>query len=156
MQGVSQEMRNDPQFKQAQKRFFQNDVSDTASQFNAAQAKFFDGGANGRLNAANTVGDKFQNVQDCIVPANGQRYNNDKAAFFGADADARSTGSAFMANTAAFYGQEKPKPGFSIKAGAAAPQTSNVNAKSGVFRKDAAAFYGDDKFEVESQGTQFQ
>ena len=31
MQGVPAEMRNDPAFKQAQKRFFQNDVSDTTS-----------------------------------------------------------------------------------------------------------------------------
>lgn len=114
MQGVPQDMRNDPAFKQAQKRFYQNDVSDTASQFNAAQAKFFDGGAAGRLNASNTIGDKFQGVQDCIVPTQGQRYGNDKAAFYGQDAEARSTGSAFAANTAAFYGQEKPAPGFKI------------------------------------------
>ena len=114
MQGVPQDMRNDPTFKQAQKRFYQNDVSDTASQFNAAQAKFFDGGAVGKLNASNTIGEKFQNVQESIVPTQGQRYNNDKAAFFGTDGDARSTGSAFMANTAAFYGQDKPNPGFKI------------------------------------------
>ena len=52
-------MRNDPSFKLAQKRFFQNDVSDTASQYNAAANKFFDGGAQGKLNAENTIGDKF-------------------------------------------------------------------------------------------------
>lgn len=116
MQGVPQEMRNDAGFKQAQKRFFQNEVSDSGSQYNAAQAKFFDGGASGKLHTGNTVGDKFQNVQDNIVPVKGQRYDNDKAAFFGADVETRSTGSAFMANNAAFYGQEKPKPGFKIQA----------------------------------------
>ena len=31
-----------------------------------------------------------------------------------------------------------------------------MNQKSGVFRKDAAAFYGDDKYEVSSHGTAFQ
>lgn len=31
-----------------------------------------------------------------------------------------------------------------------------VNTKSGMYKKDAAAFYGDEKFEIESQGTQFQ
>ena len=36
-------------------------------------------------------------------------------------------------------------------------QTSvQANTKGGMYRKDAAAFYGDEKFEVESQGTQFQ
>ena len=31
-----------------------------------------------------------------------------------------------------------------------------ANTKSGVFKKDQANFFGADKFEVESQGTQFQ
>ena len=35
---VPKEMRQDPGFKQAQKRFFQNEVSDTASQYQAAAA----------------------------------------------------------------------------------------------------------------------
>ena len=34
--------RNDPAFKQAHKRFFQNEVSDTASQFNLNAGKFFE------------------------------------------------------------------------------------------------------------------
>ena len=38
--------------------------------------KFFDGGAQGKLNPGNTVGNNFQAVQDRIVPANmeGERY----------------------------------------------------------------------------------
>lgn len=70
----------------------------------------------------------------------------------------RSTGSAFIANKQAFYGQEKAQTGFKIQAttGPAQPTGPPVNTKGGIYRKNAAAFYGDDKFEVESQGTQFQ
>ncbi len=59
LQKVDQTVREDPAFKQAQKRFFQNEVSDTASQYNAAAAKFYDGGASGKLNPGNTIGNKF-------------------------------------------------------------------------------------------------
>jgi len=38
----------------------------------------------------------------------------------------------------------------------AAQRGPTVNAKSGAFRKDAAAFFGDEKYEVSSQGTAFQ
>ena len=38
MATVPKDMRQDPGFKQAQKRFFQNEVSDTASQYQAAAA----------------------------------------------------------------------------------------------------------------------
>ena len=109
MQTVAKETREDPAFKQNQKRFFQNEVSDTSSQFNAAQAKFFDGGNTGKVNPANTIGDKFKNVQNRIVPTNmdGERFKRDQAVFFGEEAEIRSTGSAFMANKQAFYGQEK-------------------------------------------------
>lgn len=56
---VDKTVRDDPAFKQAQKRFFQNEVSDTASQYNAAAAKFYDGGETGKLNPGNTIGQKF-------------------------------------------------------------------------------------------------
>ncbi len=59
LQKVDKNVREDPAFKQAQKKFFQNDVSDTASQYNAAASKFFDGGNQGKLNAGNTIGNKF-------------------------------------------------------------------------------------------------
>lgn len=59
MSGIPAEMRNDPAFKQAQKKFFQNEVSDTASQYNAAASKFFDGGNQGPINPEKTLGDKF-------------------------------------------------------------------------------------------------
>ena len=42
----------------------QNGVSDTASQYNAAAAAFFDGGNKGKLNAGNTLGAKFAGVQN--------------------------------------------------------------------------------------------
>ena len=115
------EVRADPAFKLAQKKFFQNEVSDTASQYNAAAGKFFDaGGAAGPITAENTIGGKFQNVQDRIVPANmeGERYRGDQARFFGEDAEVRSTGSAFAANQAVFFGGEKPKGGVKIQAAA--------------------------------------
>ena len=111
------------------------------------------------MNPGNTIGANFQGVQDRIVPANmeGERYQRDNAAFFGEDAEVRSQGSAFQANQAVFFGGEKPKGGFKITATGGNTQTGPaVNTKSGVYRRDAAAFYGDDKFEVESQGTQFQ
>ena len=43
----------------------------------------------------------------------------------------------------------------SLNNAGAAQTGAQVNTKSGIYRKDAAAFYGDDKFEVESLGTQF-
>ena len=94
-------------------------------------------------------------MQQGIVPTDGDRFKRDKAVFFGDEADpARSTsGSIFKANQAAFYGEDKPKTTFKIEASKGAQKASNVNVKSGVFRKDAAGFFGDDKFEVESQGT---
>ena len=162
MASVAQNVREDPAFKQAQKRFFQNDVSDTASQYNAAASKFFDGGNAGKVNAGNTIGEKFQGVQQSIVPTDGDRFKRDKAVFFAGEEappakdPARSTGSIYKANQAAFYGEDAPQPGYKIEASKAAPKPSNVNTKSGVYRKDAAGFFGDDKFEVESQGTQFQ
>ena len=72
-------------------------MSDTASQYNANAAKFFDGGMSGKPNVANTIGEKFQNVQERIVPANmeGEVYKRDQAAFFGDEAEVRSQGSAF-------------------------------------------------------------
>lgn len=127
-------------------------MSDTASQYQAAANKFFDGGNQGKINPANTIGDKFQKIQDHIVPGNmeGERYQKDQAAFFGEEAEVRSQGSAFQANQAVFFGGERPTAGFKITATAGANQGPTVNTKSGVFKKDAAAFYGDDKFEVES------
>lgn len=59
MTNVPTTVRNDPEFKQAQKKFFQNEVSDTASQYKLNAGKFFDGGNQGKLNAGNTVGDRF-------------------------------------------------------------------------------------------------
>jgi hypothetical protein len=59
---VPQTMKNDPAYKQAAKKFFQNEVSDTASAYNLNTGKFFDGGAQGKLNPGNTIGDKFQGV----------------------------------------------------------------------------------------------
>ena len=70
--------------------------------------------------------------------------------------EVKSQGSVFNANKFSFYGQENPV-GFKIEA--AKGQTNSgpqVNTKSGVFKKDAATFYGAEKYEVESQGTQFQ
>ncbi len=118
LQKVDQTVREDPAFKQAQKRFFQNEVSDTASQYNAAAAKFYDGGASGKLNPGNTIGNKFQGVQDQIVPANmeGERYKVDQAKFYGDEAEVRSQGSVFQANKQAFYGQDKGTTGFKIQA----------------------------------------
>ncbi len=51
---------------------------------------------------------------------------------------------------------DKGQTGFKIQAKTQTQAGPTVNAKSGLYRKDAAAFHGDDKFEVESQGTQFQ
>ena len=118
MQNVPSNMREDPAFKQAQKRFFQNEVSDTASQYNLNASKFFDNGNQAKPNPANTIGEKFQGVQDRIVPANanGEHYKRDQAKFTGDDFEARSTGSIFQANKAAFYGEDKPQPGFKIAA----------------------------------------
>ena len=87
----------------------------------------------------------------------GDRFQRDQARFYGVDHVAKSTGSQFRANEAAFYDGEKPQGGFKIQATSGVTQTgAQVNTKSGIYRKDAAAFFGDDKFEVESQGTQFQ
>ena len=154
-------MRQDAAFKQAQKRFFQNEVSDTASQYNLNAGKFFDNGsaAGGKPDPAKTLGATFQGVQDRVVPANmdGDRFKRDTAAFVGDDYEARSTGSVFQANKAAFFGEEKPKAGFKIAATkGVSGQQANINTKSGLYKKDEANFYGADKFEVESQGTQFQ
>ena len=84
----------------------------------------------------------------------GERFQKDNAAFFGEDVEVRSQGSAYQANAAVFFGGEKPNAGFKITATAGNQATGPVvNTKSGVYKKDAAAFFGDDKFEVESQGT---
>ena len=48
----------------------------------------------------------------------GERYRGDQARFFGEDAEVRSTGSAFAANQAVFFGGEKPKGGVKIQAAA--------------------------------------
>lgn len=88
------------------------------------------------------------------MPTDGERYQRDAANFFGDetanDPARQSSGSIYKANQAAFFGEERPQPGYTIKAGQAAQKPSNVNTKSGVYRKDAAAFFADDKFEVES------
>lgn len=90
-------MREDPGFKLSQKKFFQNEVSDTASQYNANASKFFDGGLKGKAVPENTIGNKFQNVQSRMVPVNmeGERYQRDQAKFYGDEMEVRSTGSAF-------------------------------------------------------------
>lgn len=85
----------------------------------------------------------------------GDRYQRDTAKFFGQEQDARSTGSVFHANKAAFFGEEK-KTGFQIAAPAQTQAGPTVNTKSGVFKKDTAGFYGADKWEASSQGTNFQ
>ena len=91
------------------------------------------------------------------MPANmeGDRYQRDTAKFFGEEQAARSTGSVFNANKAAFYGEEKAQTGFKIQAAAQTQAGPAVNTKSGTYKKDAAAFYGD-KWEASSQGTNFQ
>lgn len=86
----------------------------------------------------------------------GERYKRDQAQFYGDEAEIRSTGSVFMANKQAFYGQDKAETGFKIQAKTQTQTGPTVNTKGGMFKKDAAAFHGDDKFEIESQGTQFQ
>ena len=158
LKNVSSQVKNDPDFAHAQKKFFQGDVSDTASQYQKATQKFFDSGVEGRVDPGQTLGNKFTNVQDRIEPANmnGERYKNDTARFFGEAAETKSQGSAFEANKAAFYTGERQAVGFKVKPTAGVTAGVAVNQKSGLYKKDAAAFYGDDKFEIESQGTQFQ
>lgn len=92
-------------------------MSDTASQFNGAAAKFFDSGNGPKPTVEGTLGDKFASVQERIVPANmeGEHYKGDTAKFFGEEAEVRSTGSVFNANKAAFFGAEKSQPGFKIQ-----------------------------------------
>ena len=153
MQKVPQTMANDPAFKLSQKRFFQNEVSDTASQFNGAAAKFFDGGSGPKPTVDGTLGPRFQNVQESVVPANpnGEHYKGDTAKFFGEEAEIRSQGSVFNANKAAFFGTDKPQTGFKFQQNNGPKQdTAQVNTKSGLYKRDAAAFYGDSQFEVES------
>lgn len=60
MSAIPKEIREDPTFKHNQKRFFQNEVSDTASQYKANANKFFNGGHEGKAVPENTIGDKFQ------------------------------------------------------------------------------------------------
>ena len=156
MKGVPSNLKNDPAFKLAQKKFFQENVSDSASQYNMATSKFFDDGNTGKVSVENTIGNKFQNVQAKIVPTNmeGEMYKRNEAKFYGEDAETRSQGSAFQANQTAFYGGEKAATGFKIQASQGLTQNGpQVNTKSGMFKKNEAAFYGNDKFEVESQGT---
>ena len=84
----------------------------------------------------------------------GERYQKDNANFHGEEAEVRSTGSVFHANKAAFFVGDKPRGGFKITATIGLAQTGpTVDIKSGVYRKNAAAFYDDEKFEIESQGT---
>lgn len=119
MQAVANDAKNDPAFKHSMKRFFQNEVSDTASQYNAAANKFFDGGHQGKVTAENTIGGKFTGVQDRIVPnkMDGERYQVDLARFHGEEAEVRSQGSVFQANKQVFFTGEKPMPGFKIEKG---------------------------------------
>lgn len=93
-------------------------MSDTASQFELAAGKFFEVGSKSKVDPRTTLGNKFQNVQNNIVPANmeGERYKTSNAAFFGEQAEVRSQGSVFEANKAVFFGGERPHPGFKIQA----------------------------------------
>jgi hypothetical protein len=61
---IPAEIKNDPDFKKNQKKFFGVEQSDTKSEWNRNVGKFFGGDAKA-TNApmANTVGDKFLNVQ---------------------------------------------------------------------------------------------
>ena len=98
MKGVPAHLQKDAQFKNAQKRFFQGDVSETSSQYGRATAAFFDNGGQKMSDPAAAMGNKFTSIQNNIVPANmeGERFKNDTSKFFvGDDAEIRSTGSVF-------------------------------------------------------------
>lgn len=117
---IPNDMLKDPAFKQAQKRFFQDHVSDTSSQYNLATAKFFGAGPGKaeKIEPSKTLGNSFQNVQSRVVPTNmnGERFQNDTSKFFGNDAEVKSQGSIFEQNKNAFFGQSNPK-GFKIEGG---------------------------------------
>lgn len=62
---VKPELKADPAFKKNMKVFFQNEVSDTASQYGVNQARFFADAAKAEgksLKPAEALQDKFQNV----------------------------------------------------------------------------------------------
>jgi hypothetical protein len=76
----------DSKFAKDSKVFFGGDADDSKSAYGRAANAFYDQGAGAaRMDPQKTLGGKFENVQDRIVPGNMQSelYKRDQADFVG-------------------------------------------------------------------------
>ena len=99
-------------------------------------------------------GDLFKAVQDSVC------FSTTKLA---AENHHLDNNARYQMDKAVFFGDDKPKNevvGLGARAKTTKPCERNINnnlmKQSGLYRKDRAAFFDDQKFEVSSQGTQFQ
>ena len=83
-------------------------------------------------------------------------YNRNQGNFVGEEIEIKSNGSIFNNNLKRFHGLDTETAKFKIDAKPSAQQQTTVNMKSSLYKKDEAAFHGTDKFEKESQNTEFQ
>lgn len=73
---IPAEVKAHPEFKQNMKKFYGLEQSDTQSNYNNAANRFYDATDHrDRLNPKNTIGERFQNVQDNVeINKNGEQY----------------------------------------------------------------------------------
>lgn len=158
-QGVMAAQMKDSKFAKDSKVFFGGDADDSKSAYGRAANAFYDQGAGAaRMDPQKTLGGKFENVQDRIVPGNMQSelYKRDQADFVGEQMELRSTGSVYQNNLKRFHGLDTETAKFKIESKPMVEKKMSVNDKSGTYKKDQANFHGQDRAETESQGTHFQ
>ena len=83
-------------------------------------------------------------------------YNRNQGNFIGEEIEVKSNGSIWKNNLQRFHGLDTETAKFKIGAQPSAQHQSTVNMKSSLYKKDEAAFHGTDKYEKESQNTEFQ
>ena len=84
-------------------------------------------------------------------------YQRNHGNFIGDEHEVKSNGSIFKNNLKRFHGMDTETAKFKIESQpAAAKQTTFVNQKSSLYKKDEAAFHGNDRIETDSQNTHFQ
>lgn len=109
---IPAEIKNHPDFKKNQKKFFGLEVSDTQSEYNRNAVKFFGGETSQGKNvtANNTLENKFMKVQTNVqVDPHSETFQKNAAVFYNTDFETKSHGSVFDRNQAAFYGYEAQK-----------------------------------------------
>ena len=128
---MADQMKNDSKFAKDSKVFFGGDVEDSKSAYGRAANAFYDQGSTSgaRMDPQKTLGGKFENVQDRIVPANmnSELYKRDQAGFVGEEMELRSTGSVYQNNLKRFHGVDTETAKFKIESKPMVEKRLSVN-----------------------------